>query len=105
MVSLKGVAGVTRQDPRQVVAKAHKGCPRLSGRSERSTFDAVVVLVLEGSGLRSLDAEDLVTGDDRPAAVFEFDDHLLGEDFQSNHPALSAVGRDSRADGRQFALE
>ena len=43
--------------------------------------------------------------DDDPAAVFEFDNHFLGEDFQSQDPALTMVGDHSRADGRQLVLE
>ena len=66
-------------------------------------FDAVFVLVHEGPGFRLLDAEDLIGTDDGTATVFEFNDHFLGEDFQSNDPALTKAGDDSRADGRKFA--
>src|SRR6476469_7425823 len=68
-------------------------------------FGRFVVLVLEGSGLRLLDTEDLVVRDDDATAVFEFDHNLAGEDFQSQYPALTMMGYHSRADGRQFALE
>src|SRR5215831_17740929 len=79
--------------------------PCLSGRGKRSPFAAVVVVARAGAGLRLLDAEDVVAGHDGPPAVFELDNHLLGEDFQSNDPTLSATGDDSRADGREVALE
>src|SRR4051794_14765712 len=75
------------------------------GRANPSMFVRVVVLVLEGLGLRLLDTEDLVLRDDDPTAVFELDYNLAGEDFQSKNPALSMVGNHPRADGRQFALE
>src|SRR5512135_1642265 len=79
--------------------------PRHPVRNERSAFDTVVVLVLEGPGSRLLDAMDLVTPEDDPTAIFELDNHLLGEDFQSQHPALTMGGDHSRADRRQFVLE
>jgi hypothetical protein len=80
-------------------------CPRHSVRNEQSAFDTVVVLVLERPGSRFLDAKDLVSPDDNPTAIFELDNHFLGEDFQSQHPALTMGGDHSRADGRQFVLE
>src|SRR3954447_7099535 len=70
-----------------------------------SAFDAIVVLVREGPRLRLLDAEDLVGADDDPAAVFELDNHFLGENFQSQNPALASAGDHPRADGRQIPLE
>ena len=39
--------------------------------------------------------------DDDAPPVFELDDHFLGEDFQSQNPALSMRSDHSRADGRQ----
>src|SRR5438552_273946 len=75
------------------------------GRIKRSKVDAIVVLVPPGGSRLLLNAEDLVGADDDPAAIFEFHDHLLGEDFQGQYPALSTRGDDPRADGRQLALE
>ena len=55
-------------------------------------FVSIIVLVLEGAGLRLLDSEDLVLGDDDATAVFELDDNLEGEDFQSQYPAFPMLG-------------
>ena len=67
--------------------------------------DCRTVFTVPAAEALGLDAEDVIAADDGFSAVFELDNHLLGERFQGDDASLSTSSDDLRADGGEFALE